>query len=336
MRRLFWMVIFWAVLGGGATLWWWWQPLPLRIPNGETVVDVVIPSGTSARRVAQLLQNAGVELPAWVLYAGMRLTGRHTQLKAGTYEIAPGTMPDSLLDKLVRGEQALRKVTFIEGWTFEQMRQALQKAEHLTPSIQSLSPAAVMDALGRPNTHPEGRFFPDTYVYAKRSRDVEVLHMALKAMDQKLAQAWALRAADLPLKSPDDALIMASIIEKETGAEADRRLVSAVFHNRLKIGMRLQTDPTVIYGVGPNFQGRLRRIDLDTDTPYNTYTRAGLPPTPIAMPGWAALKAAVQPASTSALYFVARGDGSSQFSNTLEEHNRAVRRYILKKNETTP
>jgi UPF0755 protein len=332
MQRLIKVLLALVLLAGAAVaaaMWWWQQALPLRLKPGATVVDVVIPSGTSAQRVAQLLVNAGVDAPAWALFAGMRLTQRHTQLKAGTYEIAPNTPPNALLDKLVRGQQALRKLTFIEGWTFAQMLKALQKAEHLTQTIQALEPEKIMEMLGRAGVHPEGRFFPDTYIYPKNSRDIEVLKMALQAMDDKLAQAWALRGAGLPLKSAEDALILASIIEKETGQEADRRLVSGVFHNRLKIAMRLQTDPTVMYGMGLAFQGRLRRVDLETDTPYNTYTRAGLPPTPIAMPGWASLKAAVQPAQTPALYFVARGDGSSQFSATLDEHNRAVRRYIL-------
>ncbi|MEN9842744.1 MAG: endolytic transglycosylase MltG [Pseudomonadota bacterium] len=332
MRRLMGALVALVLVGcaaAAAAVWWWQQALPLRLKSGETVVDVVIPSGTAAQRVAQLLVEAGVDVPTWALYAAIRLTNQQTQLKAGTYEIAPGTTPEALLDKLVRGQQALRKITFIEGWTFAQMRKALEKAEHLKPSTQTFAPEQIMSELGRAGVHPEGRFFPDTYVYAKNSRDIEVLKMALQAMDQKLAQAWGLRGAGLPLKSADEALILASIIEKETGQEADRRLVSGVFINRMHKNMRLQTDPTVIYGMGAAFQGRLRRVDLDTDTPYNTYTRAGLPPTPIAMPGWASLKAAVQPAQTPALYFVARGDGSSQFSATLEEHNRAVRRYIL-------
>jgi UPF0755 protein len=332
MRRLIGALVALVLVGcaaAAAAVWWWQQALPLRLKSGEPVVDVVIPSGTAAQRVAQLLVEAGVDVPTWALYAAMRLTNQHTQLKAGTYEIAPGTTPEALLDKLVRGQQALRKITFIEGWTFAQMRKALEKADHLKPSTQTLASEQIMSELGRAGVHPEGRFFPDTYTYPKNSRDIEVLKMALQAMDQKLAQAWGLRGAGLPLKSADEALILASIIEKETGQEADRKLVSGVFINRMHKNMRLQTDPTVIYGMGAAFQGRLRRVDLDTDTPYNTYTRAGLPPTPIAMPGWASLKAAVQPAQTPALYFVARGDGSSQFSATLEEHNRAVRRYIL-------
>jgi UPF0755 protein len=185
-----------------------------------------------------------------------------------------------------------------------------------------------MEKIGKPGVHPEGRFFPDTYSYAKGSSDLAVLKRAARAMDKRLEAAWALRQPDTPLKSPDQALILASIVEKETGKPGDRPTIGGVFTNRLRIGMLLQTDPTVIYGMGSAFDGNLRKRDLLTDTPYNTYTRGGLPPTPIAMPGRAALLAAVQPAKTDALYFVARGDGSSQFSATLEEHNRAVNKYI--------
>lgn len=188
-----------------------------------------------------------------------------------------------------------------------------------------------MKLIGREGQHPEGRFFPDTYVYPKHSSELDIWRQAAMAMDAKLAQAWAQREPGLPLANPEQALVLASIVEKETGLDAERAMVAGVFINRLRLGMRLQTDPSVIYGAGPDFEGRLRRKHLDTDTPYNTYTRAGLPPTPIAMPGWASLLAAVQPAQTPALYFVARGDGSSHFSATLDQHNQAVRRYILNK-----
>ena len=184
-----------------------------------------------------------------------------------------------------------------------------------------------MARLGRPGQHPEGRFFPDTYTYSKGSTDFALLQRAMRAMDKKLDAAWASRAADIAIKTPDEALILASIVEKETGKAQDRAEISAVFNNRLRIGMPLQTDPTVIYGLGTRFEGNLRKKDLQTDTPWNTYTRNGLPPTPIAMPGKAALLAAVQPAQSKSLYFVSRGDGTSQFSGSLEEHNRAVNRY---------
>jgi UPF0755 protein len=228
---------------------------------------------------------------------------------------------------LARGEESLRSVTLVEGWTFKQFKQALAKADALKTSTQGMSDAEIMALLGRPDVHPEGRFYPDTYTYSKGSSDIAVMKRAMKAMDRQLAEVWSKKSAPIALASPEDLLILASIIEKETGRASDRPLISAVFHNRLKMGMRLQTDPTVIYGLGDAFDGNLRRIDLRTDTPYNTYTRSGLPPTPIAMPGKAALKAALDPTKSSALYFVAKGDGSSHFSLSLNEHNQAVNKY---------
>lgn len=232
-----------------------------------------------------------------------------------------------LLQKLARGEESLKALTLVEGWNWRQVRAALAREEFLRQESAGMDDAALMQALGRPGVAPEGRFFPDTYTYAKGSSDLAVLRRALHAMDRRLADVWALRSADTPLKSPDEALTLASIVEKETGRAADRAQIAGVFTNRLRIGMLLQTDPTVIYGLGEKFDGNLRRRDLQTDTPWNTYTRAGLPPTPIAMPGKAALMAAVQPSQTKALYFVARGDGTSHFSASLDEHNRAVNRY---------
>jgi UPF0755 protein len=228
---------------------------------------------------------------------------------------------------LVRGEESLRTVTIVEGWNWRQVRQALAKAEHLKTDSRALSDAALMAQLGRPGVAPEGRFYPDTYSYAKGASDLAVLQRAMKAMDKQLQHAWDARQPGAALQSPEQALILASIVEKETGKAQDRAQISGVFNNRLRIGMRLQTDPTVIYGLGEAFEGDLRRVHLTTDNPWNTYTRGGLPPTPIAMPGKAALLAAVQPAKTPALYFVAKGDGSSHFSATLDEHNRAVNRY---------
>jgi UPF0755 protein len=215
----------------------------------------------------------------------------------------------------------------VEGWNWRQVRQALAKAENLRPDSRALSDEALMAQLGRPGVAPEGRFYPDTYSYAKGTSDLAVLQRAMKAMDKQLQQAWEARQPGAALQWPEQALILASIVEKETGKAQDRGQISGVFNNRLRIGMRLQTDPTVIYGLGEAFDGNLRRVHLTTDNPWNTYTRAGLPPTPIAMPGKASLLAAVQPAKTSAIYFVAKGDGSSHFSATLDEHNRAVNRY---------
>jgi UPF0755 protein len=218
-------------------------------------------------------------------------------------------------------------VAFIEGWSFKQARAALNKAPGLRHDTAGFSGAQIMAALGRPAVAPEGRFFPDTSHYFRHASELDILRQSLQEMDQHLAAAWTARAPDLPLKSPDEALTLASLIEKETGQAQDRAQIAGVFINRLRLGMPLQTDPSVIYGMGEQFTGNLRRADLQTDTPWNTYLRRGLPPTPIALPGEASLLAAVQPAATRALYFVARGDGGSQFSATLDEHNRAVNQY---------
>jgi len=325
VRRLFNLVL--LVMLAAAGLGWWWlnQPLELRVP----VVDLSIEPGTSPRGVAQDAVDAGVVTSPQLLYWWFRLSGEARQIKAGSYELQGDVSPRRLLSKLVRGEEALRAVTLVDGLTFKQFRQLLLKSEQLIPDTQGLEPSLIMQKLGRPGVAPEGRFYPDTYTYTKGSSDLAVLKRALHAMDKHLEAAWQTRPANSLLKTPDDLLTLASIVEKETGLASDRPMIASVFSNRLRIGMMLQTDPTVIYGLGDKFDGNLRRKDLLADTPWNTYTRAGLPPTPIAMPGKAALLAAVQPASSKALYFVAKGDGSSQFSDTLEAHNRAVAKYQL-------
>jgi len=325
VRRLIGLVFILVLAAGGAGFWWVNQPLALRTP----VVDLAIEPGTSARGVAQDAVDAGVQTSTQLLYWWFRVSGESRQIKAGSYELQGEVTPRSLLAKLVRGEEALRAVTLVEGLTFKQFRQSLLKAEQLTPDTQGLAPDLIMQKLGLPGVAPEGRFYPDTYTYTKGSSDLGVLQRAQHAMQRHLDAAWQLRPADSPLKTPDELLILASIIEKETGQASDRPMIASVFTNRLRIGMMLQTDPTVIYGMGDKFDGNLRRRDLQTDTPWNTYTRGGLPPTPIAMPGKAALLAAAQPAKSRALYFVARGDGSSQFSDSLEAHNRAVAQYQL-------
>jgi UPF0755 protein len=315
-----------ALALAAAAYFWVQGPMPLRGPAAAPV-DLSIDPGTSAKAIAQAVADAGVDSSPTLLYAWFRLSGQSRQMRAGSYEIAPGTSPKRLLSMLVRGEESLRTVTIVEGWNWRQVRQALAKAEHLKPDSRALSDQALMAQLGRPGVAPEGRFYPDTYSYAKGASDLAVLQRAMKAMDKQLQHAWDARQPGAALQSPEQALILASIVEKETGKAQDRAQISGVFNNRLRIGMRLQTDPTVIYGLGEAFDGDLRRIHLTTDNPWNTYTRGGLPPTPIAMPGKAALLAAVQPAKTSAIYFVAKGDGSSHFSATLDEHNRAVNRY---------
>ena len=314
-----------AVLAAAA---WWWVRQPLVLPAGVQSVNVVLPAGSSARSVAQAVVDAGVGTPPRALYWYFRASGKSGGLKAGTYEVERGDTPQKLLNKLYNGLQSLRSVTLVEGWNIRQMRAALAKAEFLKPDSQAMTNDALMAKLGKPGMHPEGRFFPETYSYAKGTSDIVVLQAAARAMDKQLAAVWDARKVDTPLQTPQEALILASIIEKETGKPTDRAEIGGVFTNRLRIDMRLQTDPAVIYGLGEKFDGDIRKRDLQTDTPYNTYTRNGLPPTPIAMPGKASLLAAVQPADTKALYFVARGDGTSQFSATLAEHNQAVNKYI--------
>ena len=313
-----------AAAGLAAAVWWWLaQPLSLARPS----IELSIEAGATPREIAQAWVDAGVQTePAW-LYAWFRFSGQARRIRAGSYEIHTGTSPRALLEALVQGRETLQTVRLIEGWTLRQARQALAAAPHLKPATAGWDDARLMQELGAPGVPAEGRFFPDTYAYARGVSDLTVLRRAHRAMQRRLAEAWAERAEDTPLKSPDEALILASIVEKETGTAADRPLIAGVFANRLRIGMPLQTDPTVIYGLGGAFDGNLRKRDLLTDTPYNTYTRGGLPPTPIALPGLASLRAAVRPERTKALYFVARGDGSSVFSETLAEHNRAVNRY---------
>jgi UPF0755 protein len=320
-----------ALAGLGGAAWWVTQPLALAIPKGEAVVDLQVADNDTPRRVAAKVIAAGVETSPRLLFEWFRWSGKATSIQAGSYEIAAGTTPLTLLEMLTTGQQATRKVTFLEGWTFKQVREALASAPHLKAKTTQMSDAAIMKALGRPGIHPEGRFFPDTYIYPKNSTDLVVLKQAANRMDAALAEAWKYRDPTTPVDSPDQLLILASIVEKETSHEADRGRVAGVFANRLRIGMRLQTDPTVIYGLGDAFNGNLRRIHLRTDNPYNTYTRAGLPPSPISMPSEASLKAAVNPADTDALYFVAKGDGTSAFNDDLDGHNAAVRRYILKR-----
>ena len=307
----------------GATWWWLDRPLPLAGASAELSIE----PGATPRDVAQAWVDAGVQTSPRLLYEWFRWSGQARRIRAGSYEIDANTSPRVLLAKMVQGDETLERVRFIEGWTLRQLRAAMASAPHLKPSTANLSDDQLMAALGAPGLAAEGRFFPDTYVYSRGVSDLTVLRRAHKSLQKRLDEVWAERAADTPLKNAAEALTLASIVEKETGTAADRGLVAGVFVNRLRIGMLLQTDPTVIYGLGAAFDGNLRKRDLLTDTPYNTYTRSGLPPTPIALPGMASLRAAVRPQPTKALYFVARGDGSSVFSETLAEHNRAVNKY---------
>ena len=311
------------LVGGG---WFYLQISSPLVLSGDRV-EFHIASGSGMRTAAREIAASGVAVEPWKLVLLGKILRVEGAIKAGSYEIDRAVSLLELLRKLTRGDVSQAEIAFIEGWTFRQMRERLNAHPDVQHDTQDLSETEIMRLIGASGTSPEGWFFPDTYLFSKRSRDVDILARAHRAMQRHLAREWEARAEQLPLASPYQALILASIVEKETGKEQDRPLVAAVFVNRLRQGMRLQTDPTVIYGLGERFDGNLRKSDLLADTPFNTYTRSGLPPTPIAMPGLASLQAVLHPAPSQALYFVARGDGSSHFSQTLEEHNRAVNRY---------
>lgn len=322
-RRLFLLLLLLALALGAVAAWWLHRPLPLRGPAAEVSIE----PGATPRVVAEAWVLAGIDTAPLLLYEWFRWSGQAKKIRAGSYAVGPGITPRQLLQKMVQGEEALEQIRLIEGWTFRQFRAELAKSKSLRPVTANMSEAQLMEALGSPGKAPEGRFFPDTYSFSRGVSDLTVLKRAHDAMSRRLQQVWEQRAADTPLQSPEQALILASIVEKETGVAADRGMVAGVFNNRLRLGMPLQTDPVVIYGLGERFDGNLRKKDLLADGPYNSYLRTGLPPTPIAMPGMASLLAAVKPQPTRALYFVSRGDGSSQFSESLADHNRAVDRY---------
>lgn len=323
LLRIFLLMLLAAVALVAVAGWFALRPLELSAP-----VNFEVERGFTMRQAARAAQAAGVPVPPDALYWIARVTGKAGRIVAGGYEVTSGMSALDVIDRLNRGEVAHAEVRLIEGWNIRQVRAAIESHEWVRPDTAGMSDAELLQAVGIAESHPEGLFFPDTYRFPRFSTSSSVLRMAYAAMQRHLADAWAARDADVPLDSPYEALILASIIEKETGRPDERGLVASVFANRLRIGMRLQTDPTVIYGYGESFEGRLRRRHLDTDHEYNTYTRAGLPPTPIAMPGLASLMAAVRPETSEYFYFVARGDGSSQFSRTLPEHNRAVNIHI--------
>jgi UPF0755 protein len=312
-------------LFGVAYLLWAWNH-PLR-PGGEIYE---VKPGTTLRAFARGLSARHVlpESHSFVLLA--HLTGHGRGLKSGEYRFRDGMSARELLDQIILGRVIEYPVVLVEGWTFGQYLATLAAAPKLGQTLAGKSPEAIMERLSRPNEHPEGRFFPDTYYYSAGQSDIMILANAYDKMQKLLQREWEGRENNLPLNSNYEALILASIVEKETGQANERRLIAGVFINRLRQGMRLQSDPTVIYGMGKGFDGNIRLKDLRHDTPYNTYTRKGLPPTPVAMPGKDALQAVLHPMATNALYFVSRGDGSHEFSSTLEEHNRAVLKYQLK------
>lgn len=302
------------------------QPLALQ----ASPLDFTVKAGSTLRSASRQIEEAGVAMPAWQFTLLGRALGKAAEIKAGSYQLAEGVTPLKLLEKLTRGDVTQAEIVLLEGWTFRQMRAALDAHAHVRHDTAGLTERQIIEKLGAEGA-AEGRFFPDTYLFAKGSSDLEVLKRSYRQMEKLLLTEWEQRQANLPYASPYEALIMASIVEKETGQSQDRAQIASVFINRLRKGMPLQTDPTVIYGLGERFDGNLRKRDLQADGPYNTYTRTGLPPTPIAMPGLASIQATLHPARTDAYYFVARGDGSSQFSRTLEEHNRAVAKYQLRK-----
>jgi UPF0755 protein len=297
----------------------------------QTPLEVEIPRGAGLRTAVAELQKAGMTLPGREFELLARGFGRQRDIKAGNYQFARAPTPLELLDKLTRGDVTQAEVRLIEGWTFAQFRASLDSHADLKHDSKGLGDAEVLTRIQAAEVHPEGLFFPDTYLFAKGSSDLAVLRRAYRAMQRHLKAEWDGRMEGVPYRSPYEALTMASIIEKETGVAAERDQIGGVLVNRLRIGMRLQVDPTIIYGLGESFDGNLRKKHLLEDAPYNTYTRAGLPPTPIAMPGLASLRAALRPAKTDAMYYVSRGDGSSQFSRNISEHNGAVRKYQLKR-----
>jgi UPF0755 protein len=323
IKRFFIFALCLALLAAAALARHAFSPVALH----SDPADFSIKPGSSLRSATRQMVESGVELNVWQFNLLGRLLGKAGAIKAGSYEVGRGITALALLNKLTAGEVTQTEVVLIEGWTFRQMRAVLNAEPGLMHDSAVLSDAQIMARLGAAGRNPEGLFFPDTYLFGKGTSDLDILKRAYKAMDRQLQAAWQARAPDLPYRNPYEALIMASVIEKETGQSTDRALIGGVFVNRLRIGMMLQTDPTVIYGLGAKFDGNLRKKDLLKDTPHNTYTRGGLPPTPIAMPGHASLQAALNPAKTQALYFVARGDGSSEFSRTLAEHERAVTKY---------
>jgi UPF0755 protein len=331
MRKLIVILVLLAAVGGFGAYRWLTLMYGAEGPLNE-VARVEVTSGATVRGVISQLGKRGVlaEPKAVLLY--LRVHGLQPKVKAGTYEFPPRASPAKVFEMLERGIVVLEQLTVVEGSTFADLRKALEKHPAIVVTLRGKSDAEAMAAIGHANEFPEGRFFPDTYRFAARTSDTQLLTLAYDSMARVLAQAWEQRKEGLPIDSPYEALILASIVEKETALEAERAMIAGVFTSRLRKGMRLQTDPTVIYGLGEKYDGDIRTRDLAADTPYNTYTRAGLPPTPIALPGRESVLAAVQPDETGAIYFVATGDGTGAhyFSKTLEEHNQAVRRYLAR------
>ena len=324
IQKLFALLLLLVGVVAGGLFYWANEPL---IEAGGKPIEFTIQAGSGVRSAMRQVNQAGVPAEPLLLEVLARGSGRANRIKAGSYRLTAGSSPLALLQMLVRGDTIQESITIIEGWTFSQMRALLSKHEGLKKDALALEDTQLLARLGVDYPYAEGLFYPDTYKFSRGSSDLQIFEQAHGRMKKMLEEEWAKRVEDLPYKTPYEALIMASIIEKETGKPSERDRIAAVFVNRLKRGMLLQTDPTVIYGMGANFDGNIRKQDLLTDTPYNTYKRVGLPPSPIALPGRAALQAALNPAKTNDLYFVARGDGTSQFSENLADHNKAVNQY---------
>lgn len=331
MQRLIGLLILTVALIAG----WYWMAYqnflktPLHLPENGQVIQVE--RGSNLRQLARRLEERGILSNAELLYWHARWHDLANRIRAGEYLIPAGTTPPGLLRILISGKPVEYRLTLLEGWTFRQVMAAIEHDLVLEKTLRGKSPKDIMVAIGHPGEYPEGRFFPDTYSYPRGTSDVDLLRRAYERMQAVLAEAWARRAPDTVVETPYEALILASIVEKETGAAEERAMIAGVFERRLKAGMKLQTDPTVIYGMGDRYQGNIRRSDLLQDTPYNTYVHQGLPPTPICMPGRDAIEAVLHPADGKALYFVAKGDGTHVFSDNLRAHNAAVRKYQLKR-----
>jgi UPF0755 protein len=340
LKRILLVLFVLSALAAGAVGWWAWNDYQrfahAPLPGVEDGDNLVVERGDTLPRVVARLRAQGVDAGPdleWRLLA--RQLGAGGRIQVGEYALEPGITASQLLERMRDGKVVRHRFTIVEGWNIRELRAALGRATPLVQTLHEIDDAALMAMLGREGVHPEGRFLPETYAYDRGDTDVDLLRRAADDLDRALDAAWQARATDLPIGTPEKALVLASIVEKETGIAAERPTIAGVFVRRLRIGMRLQTDPTVIYGMGADFDGNIRRSNLLTDTPYNTYTRDGLPPTPIAMVGADALRAATQPEETDALYFVAVGDGSGRhvFSSTLDAHNAAVRQYVQRYRE---
>ena len=327
LKTLLLFVVIAVAAAAGYGAWYLGSPVTIR----KYPVEIEIPRGAGFRAAVEQLEKSGIALRRYEFELLARATGKVRDIKAGSYEILQPLTPMQLLQKLTRGDVTQAEIRLIEGWTFAQFRAALDASQHLRHDTKGLDDEQILARLQAAEKHPEGLFFPDTYLFGKGASDLAVLRRSYRAMARHLKEEWEGRdLAAVPYRTPYDGLIMASIIEKETGQAGERDMIGGVLLNRLRIGMRLQVDPTIIYGLGASFDGNLKRSHLVEDGPYNTYTRAGLPPTPIAMPGLASLRSAMRPGKTNAMYYVSRNDGSSHFSRTLEEHNRAVAKYQLR------